>query len=258
MMPRRFSEENRARGEEYNKRGGFFGQMGRWSQRAFGGPEANRRLDAQQKASEARAKQAGAAAIGRYYSSSDGKYYKDYNAAKAAADKRKANPPKPAAKPAYKPAGGGMGGGRSSKKQGGGIIDINENTGYNIPGEGADRQFLPFAGGGGIRVQPGEKLVALTKDAVDKGGVDAVESINARLDPNSNAWKSGKYGGINPLPTGSGVKMMNLPPEVLDMRPKAPTPSPGTKSENLSTNSPFGMDHREQIKQKYYGIGAAG
>jgi hypothetical protein len=42
------------------------------------------------------------------------------------------------------------------------------------------------------------------------------------------------------------------------MRPKAPTPSPGTKSENLSTNSPFGMDHREQIKQKYYGIGAAG
>jgi hypothetical protein len=225
----------------------------------FGSGEQIEKINAQDKASQARVKQAGAASIGRYYSSSDGKYYKDYNAAKAAADKRKVNPPKPAAKPAYKPAGGGMGGGRSSKKQGGGIIDINESTGYNIPGAGADRQFLPFAGGGGINVQPGEKLVALTKDAVDKGGVGEVESINARLDPNSNAWKSGKYAGINPLPTGSGVKMMNLPPEVLDMRPKSAPPSgPGTKSENLSTNSPFGMDHREQIKQKYYGIGAAG
>jgi len=40
------------------------------------------------KASQARIKQAGAESIGRYYSSSDGKYYKDYNAAKRAKDIR--------------------------------------------------------------------------------------------------------------------------------------------------------------------------
>jgi hypothetical protein len=114
MMPRRFAEENRVRRSEYDKKGGFFGQMGRWSQRAFGGAEANKRLDTQQKASEARSKQAGAASIGRYYSSSDGKYYKNYNAAKLAREQRLKSgvKPLPKSKPKVTVAGGGMGGRR--------------------------------------------------------------------------------------------------------------------------------------------------
>jgi hypothetical protein len=62
--------------------------LSRWSQRAFGGNEARERLDAEHKASQARIKQKGAESIGRYYSSSDGKYYKDYAAAKKAKDMR--------------------------------------------------------------------------------------------------------------------------------------------------------------------------
>jgi hypothetical protein len=121
MMPKRFAEENRVRREEYDKRGGFFGQMGRLGQKMFGGAAANAKLDIQQKASEARAKQSGAESIGRYYSSSDGKYYKDYSAAKKARDLRlaqqqKKSAPKitPTPKPKPQVAGGGMGGGRGS------------------------------------------------------------------------------------------------------------------------------------------------
>jgi hypothetical protein len=87
----------------------------------FGGAEAQKKLDMQQKASDARVKQAGASSIGRYYSSSDGKYYKDYNAASKARKARlattpvKGKPITPTPKPApkvYNPAGGAMGGGR--------------------------------------------------------------------------------------------------------------------------------------------------
>lgn len=126
MMPKRFSEENRVHRQEYDKKGGFMGQLGRWGQRMFGGAEANRTLDRQQKASEVRAKQAGAASIGRYYSSSDGKYYKDYKAADAARvarlgvnspNRRQITPtPRPAPRVVARPpvAGGGMGGARGS------------------------------------------------------------------------------------------------------------------------------------------------
>ena len=107
--------------KEQEKRGGIIGQLSRWSQRAFGGNEARERLDAEHKASQARIKQKGAESIGRYYSSSDGKYYKDYASAKKARDLRLAQQQKKSApgitpSPKLKPqvAGGGMGGNRGS------------------------------------------------------------------------------------------------------------------------------------------------
>jgi hypothetical protein len=117
----RIDAQDKERGEEFRERGGLMGQFGRLGQRMFGGAEAQKKLDMQQKASDARVKQAGASSIGRYYSSSDGKYYKDYNAASKARKARlattpvKGKPITPTPKPApkvYNPAGGAMGGRR--------------------------------------------------------------------------------------------------------------------------------------------------
>jgi hypothetical protein len=117
----RIDAQDKERGEEFKERGGLMGQFGRLGQRMFGGAEAQKKLDMQQKASDARVKQAGASSIGRYYSSSDGKYYKDYNAASKARKARlattpvKGKPITPTPKPApkvYNPAGGAMGGRR--------------------------------------------------------------------------------------------------------------------------------------------------
>ena len=89
----------------------------------FGGGDQIEKLNQQDKAASIKTKQAGASSIGRYYSSSDGKYYKDYNAASKAKKARlattpvKGKPITPTPKPApkvYNPAGGGMGGGRGS------------------------------------------------------------------------------------------------------------------------------------------------
>jgi len=118
----RFDAEAKARNEEFEKRGGILGGFSRFGQRLFGGPEAQKKLDAQQRASDARVKQAGAASIGRYYSSSDGKYYKDKRAAILAQEQRRKSGVKPPVKPApkYTPAGGGMGGRRGGGGSGAG------------------------------------------------------------------------------------------------------------------------------------------
>jgi hypothetical protein len=105
----RIDAQDKERGEEFRERGGLMGQFGRLGQRMFGGPEAQKKLDIQQKASDARVKQAGAESIGRYYSSSDGKYYANFAAADKAriARQRQVNPPvKPKPKVVYRPAGG--------------------------------------------------------------------------------------------------------------------------------------------------------
>ena len=86
---KRFDAEEKARRKEIQDRGGFLGQLNRSFTGMFdvlSGGES--RYEEADKASTARVKQAGAAAIGRYYSSSDGKYYKDYNAAVKAREKR--------------------------------------------------------------------------------------------------------------------------------------------------------------------------
>ena len=93
----RYDVEMEAFQKEQEKRGGIIGQLSRWSQRAFGGNEARERLDVEHKASQARIKQKGAESIGRYYSSSDGKYYKDYASAKKARDMRLAQQQKKSA-----------------------------------------------------------------------------------------------------------------------------------------------------------------
>lgn len=128
MMPKRFAEEERVRRGEYDKRGGMFGQLNRTFTSMFGsGPDIDKNK-ASDKASEARSKQAGAESIGRYYSSSDNKYYKDYGAASNARKARLATTPvkgksiTPTPKPTpkvYNPAGGGMGGRRGSSGGGG-------------------------------------------------------------------------------------------------------------------------------------------
>jgi hypothetical protein len=105
----RIDAQDKERGEEFKERGGLMGQFGRLGQRMFGGAEAQKKLDMQQKASDARVKQAGAESIGRYYSSSDGKYYANFAAADKAriARQRQVNPPvKPKPKVVYSPAGG--------------------------------------------------------------------------------------------------------------------------------------------------------
>jgi hypothetical protein len=105
----RIDAQDKERGEEFKERGGLMGQFGRLGQRMFGGAEAQKKLDMQQKASDARVKQAGASSIGRYYSSSDGKYYANFAAADKAriARQRQVKPPvKPKPKVVYSPAGG--------------------------------------------------------------------------------------------------------------------------------------------------------
>jgi hypothetical protein len=119
----RIDAEDKARSQEVRSRGGAFGQMMRLSTRIFGGEKGRSRVEASDKASQSRVKQAGAASIGRYYSSSDGKYYKDYNAAvkakklRLAEQQKKSSGVKPPVKPSPKPyvaSGGGMGGKRGS------------------------------------------------------------------------------------------------------------------------------------------------
>jgi hypothetical protein len=119
----RAKAESASRREDFEKRGGLGGQIGRGFTRMFGGGDQISKLDQQDKAATTKVKQAGASSIGRYYSSSDGKYYKDYNAASKAKKARlattpvKGKPITPTPKPApkvYNPAGGGMGGRRGS------------------------------------------------------------------------------------------------------------------------------------------------
>ena len=94
----------------------------------FGGGDQIEKLNQQDKAASIKTKQAGASSIGKYYSTSDGKYYGNYDQAKKAQKARQARlattpvkgkPITPTPKPTpkvYNPAGGGMGGGRGSKK----------------------------------------------------------------------------------------------------------------------------------------------
>jgi hypothetical protein len=113
--------ERASKKEDFDKRGGIFGGIGRGLTRMFGGGEQIEKLDQQDKAASIKTKQKGAESIGRYYSSSDGKYYKDYNAASKARKARlattpvKGKPITPTPKPApkvYNPGGGAMNGGR--------------------------------------------------------------------------------------------------------------------------------------------------
>lgn len=120
---KRFDAEAKAQAAENMKRGGAMGQLGRTFGRIFG----DKKVAEQDKASQARVKQSGAASIGKYYSSSDGKYYGSYEQAQKARQARlgatkpkaKGITPTPKPKPKVvsakpKVAGGGMGGGRGS------------------------------------------------------------------------------------------------------------------------------------------------
>ena len=118
--------ERASKKEDFDKRGGIFGGIGRGLTSMFGSQKDIDKNKAADKAASIKTKQAGASSIGKYYSSSDGKYYGNYDQAKKAQKARQATlgktPPKqkgitPTPKPkpkVYNPAGGGMGGGRGS------------------------------------------------------------------------------------------------------------------------------------------------
>jgi hypothetical protein len=89
----RYDTEMDAYQKDIEQRGGLFGQMGRGLTRMFGTGDQIDKINQQDKLSAARTKQAGSASIGRYYSSSDGKYYKDHNAADIARKARVAATP---------------------------------------------------------------------------------------------------------------------------------------------------------------------
>ena len=87
----RFDAEEAARSESIKKRGGWWGQLKR-ALTVDGGYMDNkgnwRDIKAEDKAATARVKQKGAESISKYYSSSDGEYYDNYNEAVKARDKR--------------------------------------------------------------------------------------------------------------------------------------------------------------------------
>lgn len=122
---KRYDAEKIAKQKEYDKRGGIFGQIGRGLTSMFGTYKDIDKNRAADKASDARVKQSGAASIGRYYSSSDGKYYANFaaaNKARIARQKPKGKTITPTPKPSpkivsSKPKGGG---GSSGSKGGGG------------------------------------------------------------------------------------------------------------------------------------------
>ena len=118
--------ERASKKEDFDKRGGIFGGIGRGFTRMFGSQKDIDKNKAADKAASIKTKQAGAESIGKYYSTSDGKYYGNYDQAKKAQKARQARiattpvkgkpiTPTPKPKPkVYNPAGGGMGGGRGS------------------------------------------------------------------------------------------------------------------------------------------------
>jgi hypothetical protein len=84
----RFDAEDKARQESIKERGGWLGQlnralMGKGKFRIW-----SRDLTDEERAATVKVKQAGAEAIGKYYSSSDGKYYANYDEAVKARKKR--------------------------------------------------------------------------------------------------------------------------------------------------------------------------
>ena len=115
--------ESQERNKDFEKRGGGFGQIGRGFTSMFGSLKDIEKNKVADKESQVRVKQAGAESIGKYYSTSDGKYYGNYEQAQKARKARLATTPvkgksiTPTPKPApkvYNPAGGGMGGTRGT------------------------------------------------------------------------------------------------------------------------------------------------
>jgi len=99
------SELNTANSEMI-RRGGVAGSISRGLTSMFGSQKDIDKNKASDKASDARVRQSGAASVGKYYSSSDGKTYANYNDAKAAKNSRdaKAVTPKPTEQPQRQPA----------------------------------------------------------------------------------------------------------------------------------------------------------
>ena len=99
------SELNTANSEMI-RRGGVAGSISRGLTSMFGSQKDIDKNKASDKASDARVRQAGAASVGKYYSSSDNKTYANYNDAKAARNSRLKDlaVKQPAAKPAPAPA----------------------------------------------------------------------------------------------------------------------------------------------------------
>jgi len=84
----KIKSELNAANAEVVRRGGIAGSIGRGLTSMFGNQKDIDRNKTSDKFSDAKIRQAGAASVGKYYSSSDGKTYANYNDAKAARDSR--------------------------------------------------------------------------------------------------------------------------------------------------------------------------
>jgi hypothetical protein len=142
---------------------------------------------------------------------------------------------------------------KMQKKQGGGVV--KESDGSHNPNSATDRRSFPIINSSKVMgiaaLQPGEGIV--TKRAMESGGETLVQNINALLDPNSEAAKSGvrsamisstkiKKPNISPPSNSRGrIASMTLPP-ITQSAGSAPTSSGGgTQVPPFSTVSPASM-----------------
>jgi len=119
---------------------------------------------------------------------------------------------------------------------------IKENTGIDIPGATADRQYLPP-----MAVQPGEQHYVIPKDAVQRGAVPMIDYIVAKLDPNSNPRNKGK--DLIAPPTKNNI--IPLPPEIIKSAASAPS-KPGPGSQVVPTFSAYRETNERYESMKIY------
>jgi hypothetical protein len=129
--------ERISRKKDFDKRGGLLRQAGRGLTSMFGSQKDIDKNKAQDKAAQVRTKQAGAESIGKYYSSSDGKYYGNYEQAQKARKARlgKTSPNRKQITPTPKPAPK--------------VITASQSVGgrQNLRGGGSKPRIPPVPGG---------------------------------------------------------------------------------------------------------------
>lgn len=125
---------------------------------------------------------------------------------------------------------------------GGGLI--KENTGMNIRGGTADRQFSAL--------QPGEYVLPV--DTVNRLGVSLIDKLVASTDSNSTPFmKSVNKPQITPLSRGNRQGMITLPPITQSASGGVSGGAAGSKVPSFSASSPSGGSERS-MNASIYGI----
>jgi GH24 family phage-related lysozyme (muramidase) len=128
---------------------------------------------------------------------------------------------------------------RMQKKQGGGVV--KESDGIKNPHSSSDRRMFPIVNTpnlmGIVSLQPGEGII--TRRAMEGGAEPLVQTINALLDPNSEAAKSGTR---TALIDKTKPKLINISPPIRGRGGIAPITLPpiSQSSGNVPTSSTSG------------------